>query len=95
MGATSLGELPRNRLQISNVRHKIGANSSICTSKGLRDPLFMVMEQSKLCESVDKFVRVVTACPEPMCILASDQQLNDLTRFGTNPSQFCVLQHSH
>ena len=91
MRATSLGELPRNRLQISNARRNIRANSSICSSKGLQDPLFMVMEQSKLCESGDKFVRVVTACPEPMCLLANDQQLNDLTRFGTNPSQFCVL----
>ena len=91
MGATSIGELPRNRQQISNVRSKIGTNSSICSAKGLRDPLFMVMEQSKLCESGDKFVRVVTACPEPMCILASDQQLTDLVRFGTNPSLFSVL----
>ena len=59
MGATSIGELPRNRQQISNVRSKIGTNSSICSGKGLRDPLFMVMGQSKLCESGDRFVRVV------------------------------------
>ena len=91
MAASSQGKLPRNRLQISNVRRKIGTNLPICSSKGVRDPLFMVMEQGKLCESGDKFVRVVTACPEPMCILASDQQLNDLARFGTNPSGFCVL----
>ena len=91
MRATSIGELPRNRQQILNIRSKIGSNSSICSAKGLRDPLFMVMEQSKLCESGDKFVRVVTACPEPMCILASDQQLTDLVRFGTDPSLFSVL----
>ena len=63
MGATSMGELPRNRQQLSNVYSKIGTNSSICSAKGLRDPLYMVMEQSKLCESGDKFIRVVTACP--------------------------------
>ena len=51
----------------------------------------MVMEQSKLCESGEKFVRVVTASPEPMCLLATDQQLDDIARFGTNPSRFCVL----
>ena len=48
----------------------------------------MVMEQSKLCVSGDKLVRVQTACPEPMCVLATDQQLADLIRFGTDPSQF-------
>ena len=50
----------------------------------------MVMEQSKLCEGKDKFVRIVTATPEPMCVLATDQQLHDLVRFGTNPSIFSV-----
>jgi len=68
MGATSIGELPRNRQQVSNIRCKISSSSSICSAKGLRDPLFMVMEQSKLCESGDKFVRVVTACLESMCL---------------------------
>ena len=66
-------------------------NYSICSAKALQDPLFMVMEQSQLCESGDKFVRVVTACPEPMCILASDQQLTDLVQFGTDLSLFSVL----
>ena len=51
----------------------------------------MVMEQCKLCESGDKFVRVVTASPEPMCVLATDQQHNDLVRFATNPYKFGVL----
>ena len=51
----------------------------------------MVMEQCKLCESGDKFVRVVTASPEPMCVLATDQQLNDLVRFATNRRRFCIL----
>jgi len=83
--------LPRNRQQVSNIRSKINSSSSICSAKGLRDPLFMVMEQSKLCESGENFVRVVTACPEPMCLLANDQQLGDLARFGTDPSLFSVL----
>ena len=91
MGAKSLGELPRNRDQVSNIRRSISSNLPICSSKGVRDPLFMVMEQCKLCESGDKFVRVVTASPEPMCVLATDQQLNDLVRFATNPNKFCVL----
>ena len=91
MGATCLGELPRNRDQVSNMCRTVNSKLPLCSNKGLRDPLFMVMEQCKLCESGDKFVRVVTASPEPMCILATDQQLNDLVRFATNPNKFCVI----
>ena len=51
----------------------------------------MVMEQCKLCESGDKFVGGVTASPEPMCLLATNQQLSDLTHFATNLNKFCVI----
>lgn len=91
LGAKNLGELPRNRSQVANVRRKSDVPNSLCSKKSIRDPLFMVMEQSKLCEGKDRFVRIVTATPEPMCILATDQQLHDLVRFGTNPSNFSVL----
>ena len=91
MKAKSLEELPRNRTQVSNVRRKFDSTSSLCSKKSNRDPLFIVMEQSKIHDGKDKFVRTVTACPEPMCVLATNQQLNDLVRFCTNPSQFSVL----
>ena len=92
MNASSLGMLSRNREQVAN-RHRGIENSGvpICSNKRVRDPLFMVTEQSKICESGDKFVRVVTASPEPMCVLATDQQLTDLVRFSTNPNCFSVL----
>ena len=61
----------------------------MCSNKGLNDPLFLVMEQSKLCG--DNFVRIVTASPEPMCILSTDQQLRDLQRFSTNADHFSVV----
>jgi hypothetical protein len=61
----------------------------ISNKKGLKDPLFLVMEQSKLC--ADNFVRIVTGSPEPMCILATDHQLKDLERFPTNPNGFSVI----
>lgn len=44
-----------------------------------------------MCESGDKFVRVVTASPRPMSLLASNQQLRDIAHFATNPSKFSVL----
>jgi len=89
MNAHSMGVLPRNREQVANLRR--GNENSICSNKSARDPLYMVMEQSKACESGDRFVRVVTGCPEPMCVLATDQQLDDLVRFATNKGRFCVL----
>ena len=89
MAASSLGQLPRNREQVKNIRRKVNSQVPLCSRKSIRDPLFMVMEQSKL--SGDKFVRVVTASPEPMCILATDNQLDDLVRFATNPTLFSIL----
>ena len=35
MGAASLGELPRNCDQVSNMRHSVNSNLPICSSKGL------------------------------------------------------------
>ena len=73
------------------MRCNVNSTLPMSSSKGLRDPLFMVMEQCKLCESGGKFVPVVTASSEPMCVLATDQQLNDIVRFATNLSKFCIL----
>ena len=38
-----------------------------------------------------EFVRVVVAAPEPMAILANNQQLNDMMRFLTNPIKFAIM----
>jgi len=91
LAAKNLGELPRNPTQVANVRCKSDIASSLCSKKSIRDPLFMVMEQSKLCEGKDKFVRIVTATLGPMCVLTTNHQLHDLACFGTNPNNFCVL----
>ena len=88
MDAGSMGELPRNREQVSNIRRKMNSQVPICSNKSSKDPLFMVMEQSKMCS--DSFVRIVTASPEPMCILATEQQLIDLERFTTNSNSFSI-----
>ena len=49
------------------------------------------MLQCKSCVPGKEFVRVVVAAPEPMAILASDQQSDDLVRFLTNPIQFAIM----
>ena len=37
------------------------------------------------------FIRKVPLFPEPIVFLASDQQLEDIERFCTNPARFCIL----
>ena len=64
---------------------------SLCSKKSFRDPLFMVIEQCKLQDGEHKFVRTVTVCPELMCLLSIDQQLDDLVHFCTDPNEFCVV----
>ena len=91
MKAKSLGKLPRKRAQVANMKHSSDMTPSLCSKKTFRDPLFMVMEQCKSQDGKDKFVRTVTACPEPMCLLSTDLQLDDLVRFCTDPNEFCVL----
>ena len=89
MCAKSLGELPRNHMQVSNAKCNSYTGTSLRRNKSLRDLLFLVMEQCKLQD--DKFVRSVAACPEPMCLLVSNQQLDDLVHFCTDPKMFFAL----
>ena len=50
------------------------------------DVLAQVMQMCKESSDSGKFVRSVKAAPEPMWILASDQQLTDIERFCTGDS---------
>ena len=44
-----------------------------------------------MAETGTVFTREVTCAPEPMAIIATDQQLLDLERFPTNRYNFCVM----
>ena len=55
-----------------------------------RDLLYSVMEQCKLTDKVNCFVQEVTCAPEPMAILATQQQLFDLSRFCCDHG-FCIM----
>ena len=61
------------------------------TSTGTRDMLYTVMEQCKSAEKVDAFVQDVTCAPEPMAVLCSAQQLNDVVRFCCDAFNFSVM----
>lgn len=79
------GELIRGRHQVSNFKYSIKPEAS--------DPLLEVMELCKL-EAQNpstSFLREVTGSPEMCIFMATNQQLEDVKRFCTNPKQFCVL----
>ena len=81
--AQSAGDLPRNRKQVDNFKHfakqKFNASSS-----SQSDVLAHVMQMCKDSYGTDEeFVCAVEAAPEPMCVLATNQQLLDIERFCT------------
>ena len=77
--------LPQNRHQVSNAQY---SNSL----KPNHDLLYAVMEMCMKSKSEgEKFVQCVQAAPEPMCVLALEQQLLDLQRFCTCEDEFTVL----
>ena len=81
-------DLPRDRRQIYNFKsaNKVMLEKQSMTSGIPRsDTLAHVMSQCKETSSgSDAFIRSVEAAPEPMCVLATNQQLSDLQRFCTN-----------
>ena len=94
MNAKSGCDLPRDRRQIYNAKMASKASADK-TSKSdcKKDTLAQVMQMCKdTCSSTDAFIRSVEAAPEPMCVLATDQQLCDLERFclGTPSSVLSV-----
>lgn len=88
MGANSACDLPRNRKQVHNLKYtysgKNHPNLPSTSSLPRTDVLAHVMQICK--ESSNSgavFTRSVEAVPEPMCVLATDQQLVDIERFCT------------
>ena len=85
MGAKSGCDLPRNRRQVYNAKqaNKVGGET-VYSSIPRRDTLAEVMQMCKDTSSgTDAFIRSVEAAPEPMCVLATSQQLADIERFCT------------
>ena len=79
-----IGDIPRNRRQVYNMKRNQGEDS---------DALLSVMAMCK--QSMDRdeepFVRIVTSAPEPMCVMCTDNQLSDIERFCTDPACFSPL----
>ena len=85
--ARSLGSIPKGRSQVRYHQAKNKDKSST------NDSLFSVMIQCKSTDpnSDDAFVKSVVAAPEPMAVLATNRQLNDMIRFLTDPLQHTIM----
>jgi len=96
INAESAGKLPRNRdqayyLKKKNQNKEISNSIGSGLSQGIHDMLYVVMEQCKKAERSDQFVQDVVCAPEPMAVLATEQQLIDIERFCCDPYQFSIL----
>ena len=74
MGANSACDLPRNRKQVKNLKYSAKSHS-----QGSADVLAHVMQMCKDSSDSDTvYVQSVEGAPEPMCVLATKQQLVDI-----------------
>ena len=89
VNAKSGCDLPRNRKQVYNLNYN-RPQTTLPKSIPRTDVLAQVMLMCKETSGSQAYVRSVEAAPEPMRILATDQQLADLVRFSTS-DPFCVL----
>ena len=71
---SGLGKLPRDRQQVIIV--KVQTTFAYCACTDLFKKKFTA------------FIRDVRVAPEPLCVMTSDRQLNDLKRFCCNPVEF-------
>jgi len=85
--ACSAGSIPKSHSQVRYHQAKNKENPSHS------DSLFSVMLQCKSTDpnSDNAFVRSVVAAPEPMAVLATNRQLNDMVRFFTHSQQHTVV----
>ena len=83
-------ELPRNVQQARYLQKKQEFKNEPITLPNT-DTLAAIMQQCKATSTgPHAYIRAVQAAPEPVCVLATDQQICDLVRFCTN-SKFSVL----
>jgi hypothetical protein len=83
-----------NRQQIYNIQKSVvkeKENLLLPLTTASKDTLACIMQTCKdTSSSPDAFIRSVEAAPEPMCVLATNQQLFDLERFCCG-STFSIL----
>jgi hypothetical protein len=93
MNIKNAGEFPRNRSQMYNINKKMKRKKS-GVDISHNDPLLQVITKAKeeqMGKAENILIQEVPLFPEPIVFLASDQQLEHIKRFCTNPARFCLL----
>ena len=84
VNANMVGDLPRNRQQVYNIKNNESDENDVLLS-------VMVMCKEGMGKDENSFVRIVTSAPEPMCVLCANYQLDNIQRFCTDPEAFSLL----
>ena len=82
VNAESLGSIPRRKQQASDVHRQLFHKE---------DEMALLVQQCKLEEGTEAFVRCVSLAPEPLVVLARDFQLGELQRCCTSHANSSVL----
>ena len=82
------GQLPRSKRQITNIKKKKKSKGRCGTNC---DELFVVMLKAHADDQSSKFIQAIRAAPDSAIVLSSECQTNDMIRFCTGPSKFCIL----
>ena len=88
----SAGEFPRDRAQVYHLNKQVKRQKVDVASSA--DSLLQVLAKAKEEQQGPKeniFIREIPLFPEPIIFLVTEQQLNDMVRFCTNPEVFCIL----
>ena len=88
-----LGQLPRGRQQVKDLKRNDEKSSHGNSSGKSNDPWYSMIKECKAqarCKN-KAFIRDVRVGAEPFCILANERQLNDLNRFCCNTNLFKPL----
>ena len=82
ISAKSVGSLPRNRLQVYNIKKQLRP----------ADPVYnLILEMQNLDKTKNPFVRELKLSPEPSVIMACNHQIAEVEAFCTNPNYHCIL----
>ena len=79
-------QLPRNERQA-----RYSKSVATCSKYNPADKLYSVMFHAKQEDASCTFICDIRVLPDPAIVLASDYQLHDLVRFGTDSTEHCIL----
>lgn len=98
--ARSVGQLPRGPTDLYNARfaakrlNRASQQNEMSASSNETHTIWQLLEKAKTEEKQtdgSSFIRECRMHPDFLVVLATDRQLQELTHFCTNASEFCVL----